>query len=337
MADAARAPHARSPVDGGLLAISHPRATEWPTWGLAAVIHGGWIALTMGWTRLPWWLAAPAGAWLVAWHGSLQHETIHGHPSRSRRLNALLGSVPLGFWLPYGVYRETHLRHHAAPWLADPVDDPESPYVTPRVWERAGRLKRAGLRLQTTLIGRLLVGPFVVVASEWAAAARRLSCSDRDHVRHWFWHALGIAGLLLWLRACHVPLGAYLAGSVYPGIALTLLRSFAEHRMAAAPGHRTAIVEAEAPFAILFLNNNLHAVHHDHPEVPWYLLPRLYRTARETYLEQNGGWHSRGYASIMVAHGLRRARDCVAIAQPESVAGQSIGPDVVAHERLDCR
>lgn len=337
MSDAALAPRARSPVDGGSsLAGSRPSATEWPTWALAGVIHGGWIALTMGWTHLPWWLAVPAGAWLVAWHGSLQHETIHGHPSRSRRLNALLGSVPLGLWLPYGVYCETHLRHHAARRLADPTDDPESPYVTPQVWERAGRMKRAGLWLQTTLAGRMVVGPFAVVASEWTAAARRLLGSDRATVRHWSWHALGVAGVLLWLRACHVPIAAYLAGCVYPGIALTLLRSFAEHRVAAAPGHRTAIVEAEAPFALLFLNNNLHAVHHDHPEAPWYVLPRLYRRARETYHQKNGGWCARGYASIVIAHGLRRARDCVA-AQRASVAEQSGGPDVVAHEGLQCR
>ena len=142
-----------------------PSAIEWPTWGLVAAIYGTWAAFTMEWSRLPGWLVPLAGGWLVAWHGSLQHETIHGHPSRSRRLNALLGGVPLGLWLPYGVYRETHLRHHAAPLLADPVEDPESAYVTPEAWARAGLLRRASLRLQTTLVGTMLVGPLLLVAS----------------------------------------------------------------------------------------------------------------------------------------------------------------------------
>ncbi len=310
---------------------------EWPTWALVAGIHGAWAAFTIGWAHWPWWFVPLAGGWLVAWHGSLQHETIHGHPSRSRRLNSLLGSIPLGLWLPYGVYRETHLRHHAAPWLADPVDDPESAYVTAGAWARAGHFRRACLRLQTTLAGRLLLGPFVVVASEYARAVRRLARGDRRDLGHWSWHALGVAGVLLWLRAWHVPLGAYVAGCVYPGIALTLLRSFVEHRTASSPGHRTAIVEAEAPFALLYLNNNLHVVHHQHPGAPWYLLPRLYRRERDALLPLNGGWCFRGYRSIVAAYALRPARDCVAGVGSDSVAGQTGGPDLVAHEVLDGR
>jgi fatty acid desaturase len=317
-----------------------PSAVEWPTWALVLAIYGTWATFTMEWTRLPGWLVPLAGGWLVAWHGSLQHETIHGHPSRSRRLNALLGSVPLGLWLPYGVYREMHLRHHAAPLLADPVDDPESPYVTREAWARAGRLRKASLRLQTTLAGRMLVGPFSVVASEWAEAVRRFSRGDRGHLRHWSWHALGVGGVLCWLRLFHVPIGAYLLGAVYPGIALTLLRSFVEHRIAAEPGHRTAIVEAEAPFALLFLNNNLHVVHHDHPGAPWYLLPRLYRRGRETIRRRSGGACFRGYRSVVLTYALRPARACTAGARRnsgDSIVGQACGPDVVLQERLDSR
>jgi len=336
MSDAPLEPRARTHTE--TRAFTSPvRTIEWPTWGLVAAIHGGWLAFTMGWTRLPSWVVPLAGGWLVAWHGSLQHETIHGHPTRFPRLNALLGSVPLGLWLPYGVYRETHLLHHAARWLADPLDDPESAYVTPQAWARAGPIGRACLRLQTTLAGRLIAGPFAVVASAWATAARRLSSGDWSHLRHWGWHSIGVAGVLLWLRACHVPLGAYVAGCVYPGIALTLLRSFAEHRIARLPGHRTAIVEAEPPFALLFLNNNLHALHHDQPRAPWYLLPRLYRQGREALLRRNGAWCFRGYRSIVVAYALRPARPCAAATGPGSVARQNGGPSVIAHERLDGR
>ena len=35
------------------------------------------------------------------------------------------------------------------------------------------------------------------------------------------------------------------------------------------------MLRAEAPLALLFLNNNLHALHHARPEVAWYRLPAL--------------------------------------------------------------
>ena len=58
---------------------------------MAATIYGSWFALTAGWAEVPAWAAIPAMAWLLAWHGSLQHETIHGHPTSSVRVNAALG------------------------------------------------------------------------------------------------------------------------------------------------------------------------------------------------------------------------------------------------------
>lgn len=40
------------------------------------------------------------------------HELVHGHPTRDRRLNRLLGYAPLAVWFPYTLYMESHLRHH---------------------------------------------------------------------------------------------------------------------------------------------------------------------------------------------------------------------------------
>ena len=53
-------------------------------------------------------LSAPLLSVLLTWYGSLQHETIHGHPTPFRRFNGMLGSLPLSLWIPYTVYRETH-------------------------------------------------------------------------------------------------------------------------------------------------------------------------------------------------------------------------------------
>ena len=101
-------------------------AWEAPTLCLAAIIYGGWLAHTLAWHALPLAVSLPLGAWLLAWHSSLQHEIIHDHPTPHRRLNTAIAWVPIGLWLPYAVYRWAHRRHHREPWITDPVEDPES-------------------------------------------------------------------------------------------------------------------------------------------------------------------------------------------------------------------
>src|SRR5438309_640002 len=93
--------------------LTEPRRIQVETLLVAAAIYGGWIALTLVAARAPALLVAMLGGWLLAWHGSLQHETIHGHPTSSRRFNRLLGYPPLSLWLPYPRYRRLHLAHHA--------------------------------------------------------------------------------------------------------------------------------------------------------------------------------------------------------------------------------
>ena len=70
------------------------------------------------------------------------------------------------------------------------------------------------------------------------------------------------------------------------------------------------IIEDRGPLALLFLNNNLHVVHHMHPEVPWYRLPALYAARRAHYLRRNGGYRYRSYTEGIRAHFLR-AKDPV--------------------------
>ena len=89
--------------------MTESKSIEWPTVALAIFIHAGWLALTFLHAFLPIWLLVPMGAWLIAWHSSLQHELVHGHPAGSQRVNRAMGSVPLSLWLPYDVYRTSHL------------------------------------------------------------------------------------------------------------------------------------------------------------------------------------------------------------------------------------
>jgi fatty acid desaturase len=256
-----------------------------PTLAVAAVISSGFLALTWFFRSLPLVLAAPLGSVLVAWYGSFQHETIHGHPTSSRRFNALLASLPLSLWLPYELYRDIHLRHHrhGGRYLTHPTHDTESFYRLPGSLATAGPMRRVAYLAHCTLAGRLVLGPLLSVRALWLTEFRRLSSGNRRHISIWIRHALGVTVVLTWtVGVCGVPLFVYIGLMVYPGIGLTQLRSFAEHRAHADPALRTATVEANPIWALIFLNNNLHLAHHEEPTLPWYELPRAWRRMRAT-------------------------------------------------------
>ena len=73
---------------------------------------------------------------------------------------------------------------------------------------------------------------------------------------------------------------------------------------------RTVIIEDRGLLAFLFLNNNLHVVHHVNPGVPWYRLPALYRAGKERYLEMNDGYVYRSYGEVFRRY-LFKAKDPV--------------------------
>jgi fatty acid desaturase len=74
---------------------------DWPTLALAAGIYGAFAGLTWFYHDLPWWLVLPLGAAIVCLQSSLQHEAVHGYPTRWSWLNALI-AAPCSIWLPYG-------------------------------------------------------------------------------------------------------------------------------------------------------------------------------------------------------------------------------------------
>lgn len=112
--------------------------------------------------------------------------------------------------------------------------------------------------------------------------------------------------LLAWVvGVCGISPAAYIVLFAYPGLSLTLLRSFNEHRLAAEPAERTIINEGGPLTRLLFLNNNLHALHHAQPGLAWYELPQHYRRRRTALLAANGGYFVEGYGAVARAHGLR--------------------------------
>ncbi len=276
-----------------------PRRVEWPTIVLAALIYGGWVGLTLFWRVVPLWLLIPLGAWIVAWQGSLQHEVMHGHPTRNKRINDLFGWPPISLWLPYPVYKLSHLAHHRDERLTDPLDDPESFYVTARAWERYPAWLRLLLEFNQTLLGRILVGPAFMIGFFLADELQRVRVNQAGRRRIWAWHLASIAMLIVYLTViCGMPLPLYFIGFVYLGGALTRIRSFAEHRFADKHEERTAIVEHGGVFGVLYLNNHLHVLHHLRPGIAWYDLPALYRAHRETLVERNGGLVYKNYGEL---------------------------------------
>ncbi len=275
------------------------RPVEWPTVLLALVIYGGFATVTWFYHDLAWWLVLPLGGYLLAWHGNLQHEAIHDHPTRWRLLNEVLVSPALWLWMPYRVYRDTHRSHHCNDKLTDPLEDPESYYLLPDDWADRPAPLRWLLTANNSLAGRLLLGPWIVCLRYWWKTLGHLAAGDALHWRAWLLHVPAVALVMVWvLWVCAIPLWGYLLFFVYPGISLALLRSFLEHQARARLGERTVIVEAEWPLALLFLNNNLHALHHERPMEAWYRLPALYRRHKKRLLHQNGGYLYRGYREV---------------------------------------
>jgi len=275
------------------------------------------------------WIAAPIGSVLIAWHGSLQHETIHGHPTASRRLNALLGWLPLSLWIPYEDYRRLHLLHHryGGRRLTYPGRDPESFYLAPGAAAGLGVIGRAVYRFRSTLAGRLLIGPAITIPRFWGHKLRTLRGAKPAQWSVILSHVLGVTLVLAWVVGiCGVPLWVYVFLIVYPSVSLSQLRSFVEHRYDEEPHRRTAVVEGHPFFALLFLNNNLHIAHHEHPSVPWYELPAKWRemqaAARDSALLFPGG-----YSQVLWQYGLR---SFIPLEHPDTASNQKATADTRA-------
>ena len=106
-----------------------------------------------------------------------------------------------------------------------------------------------------------------------------------------------------------MPVWAYLLAA-YFSHALQKIRTFLEHRAHERARGRTVIVEDRGPLALLFLNNNLHVVHHAHPNRPWYELPRLYAQNRDRFQRRNDGYRYGSYGEIFAKY-FMRAKDPV--------------------------
>ncbi len=284
-------------------------AVEVPTLLLVGLTYGGWLIITFAYGHWPLLLIAPVGAILLTLHGSLQHEMVHGHPTRWPEVNRLLAIVPLSLWLPFLRYRQTHLRHHRDDRLTDPLEDPESYYWTPEDLAREGAMMRALLRVQQTMAGRIMFGSVWSIGRFYRNEWRALRDNERGLRAAWAEHLLWCLPVLAWIKlVCGMPLWIYFVTIVLPSNAILLIRSFAEHRAHPGVRERIAIVEDSWLLGPLFLFNNLHSLHHEAPSIPWYRYNARYLLIRERLIAENGGLVYRTYFDVARRY-LFRAHD----------------------------
>lgn len=272
-------------------------AVEWPTFGLLVFCYVAWFAL--GLLLYP---VAPICAMclfpvLIVLHSSLQHEVLHGHPTRSRLVNEMLVFFPLGLFFPYRRYKARHLQHHDDERLTDPYDDPESYYTAAGSWAQLSEIMKILLAWNNTFIGRLTIGPALSVAGFAISESRKVRSDDKIRTA-WILHMLGLAGVVATVQLIFgIPIWLYCI-SAYIGLSVLKIRSYCEHQWSETPEGRTIIIERTA-LSLLFLNNNLHLVHHKLPTVPWYRLPAIYSERRGEWHEMNGHYVFRNYSAIL--------------------------------------
>lgn len=285
------------------------REIEWPTLALLIACYSVW-GVAIFWLPVLWLpLAIVVTALAIAQQSSLTHEAIHGHPFRAAWPNEATVFSALGLCVPYRRFRDLHLAHHVDSILTDPYDDPETNYLDPAVWPTLPRWFQRVLLMNNTLAGRLVFGPalgqYALMREDW----RLIQQGDRGVLQAWILHSLGIIPVLGLIVMSPMPLWAYMIAA-YAGFSILKIRTFLEHQAHERACGRTVVIEDKGPLALIFLNNNLHAVHHMHPSVAWYKLPGLWARNRHKYLGRNENYYYASYREIFARH-LFRAKDPV--------------------------
>ena len=285
------------------------KAIEWPTVFLWLACWGLWLIGVFVLPMVSMLLAGVVLTLVLVLQSSLSHEALHGHPFASRRVNDGLAMVSLGLLVPYIRFRDTHLAHHIDERLTDPYDDPETNFYDPAVWARMAPWQQRIMQLNNALLGRMLIGPLMSQVMFMRGDWREMRQGNRAIIWAWGIHLLSSALVITVVVTSPMPIWIYLM-CCYFAMSVLKIRTFLEHRAHQYSTARTVIIDDKGPLAFLFLNNNLHAVHHLHPQVAWYNLPRLYRDNTDSYDGFNDDYNYRSYAQV-IARYFVKAKDPV--------------------------
>jgi fatty acid desaturase len=256
---------------------------------------------------------------------TLAHESWHSLAFSSRGVNHWVGawlySYPIG--IPYYHDRERHLRHHREvgydydpDWVNYSNQNRESPF---RALRYLASLLFGALLFSTLLSFATRGRPRISLSSVQnpnptsgmlGELGRSLLCQGVLFLMamfafHWWTY------FLLWL----LPLATF-AGF------FANFRSFIEHVAASddvTPEQRLRDIEA-SPVARFFLSPshfNYHALHHAHPSIPHYNLPR----GKELYIKQTGAYPFTVWPGYVVA--LRSHLRELQARRPTSLAASS--------------
>ncbi len=315
----------------GAIGRGSRRSVEWPTVALILACYAGWAAAGFYlWPEMPL-LALALLALGVAFQSSLMHEASHGHPTRNGLVNEILVGLPIGLVYPYRRFKSLHLRHHADESLTDPFDDPESYYRALWQHRELPAAMQALLAINNTMAGRFVLGPVLANAAFIVTDARLIAAGDRSVRKAWLHHAAGLAIVLpVVAYGFGMPVWLYVLVPVWLGQSFIAIRTFAEHQWSERPDGRTIIVE-RSPLSLLFLNNNLHLVHHKQPQVAWYRLPRLFRERRAEWVAMNGGYVYPNYLALLKDFAFRAKEPVVhPFLRRAAEAGRAFQPRVRA-------
>jgi fatty acid desaturase len=248
---------------------------DWRTLVIAVLVYGGWLATVFLHKQMPWWATFALLTWFGAWHLSLQHELVHGHPFRNSKLNAALASLSLTMWVPFLSFKRDHISHHNTT-LTHPELDTESYYSMPERWQHSGRFLRSIYWANRTIAFRLTIWSVFSTVQYFFADVWR-AIRNVDNARSaWALHIPAlIAVTYIVNNLAGMSMIEYLIGGVFASHSLNMMRSFAEHKTLGDESTRTAMIDAGRVMSLLMLNNNLHIAHHDEPSAPWYKVPEV--------------------------------------------------------------
>lgn len=302
---------------------SRLQQVEWPTILLISSTFLVFAGLTLFYHNLPWLLVIPLAGYVLALYGSLQHEVLHGHPTPWQWLNELMVFPALGLWIPYSVYKQTHLVHHNNENLTNPDFDPESYYQPRDRWQNYSSWTKAYFVFCNTFAGRLLWGPVHIVVKLFLNEARAIANGAWKKLKVWVIHGVAVALVFAWVSGfCKIPILEYILLFSWPGLSLTLMRSFLEHRATPLPEQRSVIVESNSLLSTMYLYNNLHAIHHEDPGLPWYRIPAVWESDRKRLLDANDHYYYTGYVEIALRYfGKAKENPCFPHLRPRSHIG----------------